>query len=345
MGAINVLIVEDEAIFAEVLRSFLIDKNLNVCGVFDNVRDSLEFIKENNIDFVFIDIYLRGKINGIELAKELRKMDIPFMFITAISDQKTMELAKKQGSYGYIIKPIDLFQLSITVDIAISQARIYKRLKKEKKSIENKLLDMLDTLQIMMIELDLDYGIKFATNLVKEKFKIHSLWDKKFLDFFNEDHRKIISEKLERVKCGEVITLNTFMSDGEKNFPVFFRFSPITEEDDEVFQINAIRVLIINIMDVISEFVMPNEEFFKEYSLSDREKEIVKGIIKFQSNNEIAKNLYISIPTVKFHVKNIYSKLNVKNRRELIEKLKNYYFKNFGNECYSMYLLNILLDS
>ncbi|MCX7820332.1 MAG: DNA-binding response regulator [Brevinematales bacterium] len=345
MGAINVLIVEDEAIFAEVLKSFLIDRKLNVMGVFDNVKDSLEFIKKNSIDFVFIDIYLRGNENGIQLSKELKKMDIPFMFITAISEEKTMELAKKEGSYGYIIKPIDLSQLGISIDIAISQAQTHKRLKKEKRNIENKLRDMLDTLQIMMVELDLDYGIKFMTNLVRERFKVTSLWNKTFLDFFADEQKKIIREKLERVKSGEVITLNTVMNNGEKNLPVFFRFSPIIEEEDEVFEIKGIRVLIINIMDVISEFVMPNEEFFREYSLSARETEIVKCIIKFQSNNEIAKSLYISIPTVKFHIKNIYSKLKVKNRRELIERLKNYYFKNFGNECYSMYLLNILLEN
>lgn len=345
MGAINVLIVEDEAIFAEVLKTFLIDRKLNVMGVFDNVREALDFINENSIDFVFIDIYLRGKENGIELSKELKKKDIPFMFITAISDEKTMELAKKEGSYGYIIKPIDLSQLGISIDLAITQAQTHKRLKREKRNIENKLRDMLDTLQVMMIELSLDYEIKFMTNLVREKFKINSLWSKNFLDFFGEKERKIIIDRLERVKSGEVITLNTVMSNGEKNFPVFFRFLPIIEEDDEVFDIRGIRILIINIMDIITEFVMPNEEFFKEYSLSERETEIVKYIIKFQSNNEIAKNLYISIPTVKFHIKNIYAKLNVKNRRELIEKLKNYYYKNFGNECYSMYLLNILLEN
>ncbi len=345
MGAINVLIVEDEAIFAEVLKTFLIDRKLNVMGVFDNVREALNFINENSVDFVFIDIYLRGKENGIELSKELKKMDIPFMFITAISDEKTMELAKKEGSYGYIIKPIDLSQLGISIDLAITQAQTHKRLKREKRNIENKLRDMLDTLQVMMVELSLDYEIKFMTNLVREKFKINSLWSKNFLDFFGEKERKIIIDRLERVKSGEVITLNTVMSNGEKNIPVFFRFLPIIEEDEEVFDISGIRILIINIMDIITEFVMPNEEFFKEYSLSERETEIVKYIIKFQSNNEIAKNLYISIPTVKFHIKNIYAKLKVKNRRELIEKLKNYYYKNFGNECYSMYLLNILLEN
>lgn len=345
MAAINVLIVEDEAIFAEVLKTFLIEKKLNVRGVFDNVREALDFINENSVDFVFIDIYLRGKENGIELSKELKKMDIPFMFITAISDEKTMELAKKEGSYGYIIKPIDLSQLGISIDLAITQAQAHKRLKKEKRNIENKLRDMLDTLQVMLVELSLDYEIKFMTNLVREKFNINSLWSKNFLDFFGEKEKKVILDRLERVKSGEVITLNTVMNNGEKNFPVFFRFLPMIEEDDGVFDIIGIRILIINIMDIITEFVMPDEEFFKEYSLSEREMEIVKYIIKFQSNNEIAKNLYISIPTVKFHIKNIYAKLKVKNRKELIEKLKNYYYKNFGNECYSMYLLNILLEN
>lgn len=345
MGGINVLIVEDEAIFAEVLRSFLIEKKINVRGIFDNVADTLSFLsKEQNIDFVFIDIYLKGRENGIYLARKLKKLDIPFMFITAISDEETLKTAIKEGSYGYIIKPIDLSQLGVSIDLAISQVKCYKKLKKEKKNTENKLKDLLDSLQLMMIEIDLDYNVRFISNLVKEKLKILSQWNKSFLDIFTEEQKKIITEKLNQVKSGEVITFKTnLIMDDEKNFPVFLRFSPILEEDENVFVITGIRVLLINIKDVISELAMPDESIFNEYSLSPREIEIVKCIIKFQTNSEIAKSLYISIPTVKFHIKNIYSKLKVKNRKELIEKLRDFYFKNYGNECFSIYLLNLLL--
>ncbi len=343
MKGFNVLIVEDEAIFAEVLKSFLTNKKLNVLGIFDNVKETLNFLKENEVDFVFIDIYLKGKDDGFFLAKELRKRDIPFMVITAISDKESVDKLKNEGSFGYIVKPIDLYQLDISVDIAISQAHCYRRIKKEKKNLENKLKDVFDSLQLMFIELDTDYNILFMNNLVKEKLKINPLWHKSFLDVFSEEQRKILDKKLELAKSGEIVTLNLPFNNQGNSFSLFVRISPIIEEDGGLINIKGIRILMINIFDIIYEFALPNEDFFKSFSLSSRETEILKCIIKFQSNEEIARTLFISVPTVKFHIKNIYSKLNIKNRKELIEKLKNYY-NSYGNECYSLYLLNILLE-
>jgi len=344
MDKINALIVEDEFIFAEVLTSFLTEKGLNVVDKTDNVKSALQIIKEKNVNFVILDICLKGKEDGIYLARELKKIDIPFIFITAISDNNTVNIATKTGAYGYIVKPVDFNQLNIILDVAISQLHCNRRLKLEKQRIESKFREMLDSLQLMMIELDLDFNIKFITKLAKEKYNFNPKIHHSFFDFFSENNKKILSNKLEEVKTGGVKTFNLFINLNDKNYPVFFRCSPILEENEEDINIKGIRILMINIFEIISEFVIPDEDFFNVFSLSEREKEIVKGIIKFQSNQEIAKNLFISLPTVKFHIKNVYSKLKVKNRKELVETLKNYYFKNYGNECYAMYLLNILLN-
>ncbi|WP_017444059.1 response regulator transcription factor [Gayadomonas joobiniege] len=61
---------------------------------------------------------------------------------------------------------------------------------------------------------------------------------------------------------------------------------------------------------------MENSE--KMSQLSAREKEVLKCIIQGLTNSAIAKELYVTENTVKFHCKNIYLKLSVKNRVELI---------------------------
>jgi ligand-binding sensor domain-containing protein/DNA-binding CsgD family transcriptional regulator len=61
---------------------------------------------------------------------------------------------------------------------------------------------------------------------------------------------------------------------------------------------------------------------FCKYNLSNREQEIARLVLKGKTNKEIEDQLYISISTVKNHVYNIYQKLGVKNRLELINFLQ-----------------------
>ena len=62
-----------------------------------------------------------------------------------------------------------------------------------------------------------------------------------------------------------------------------------------------------------------------EYSnfeqLSNREHQVLEHLIEGQTQQDIADSLYICVRTVKFHCGNIYQKLDVKNKNELIEKL------------------------
>ena len=51
------------------------------------------------------------------------------------------------------------------------------------------------------------------------------------------------------------------------------------------------------------------EKFYKKYNISDREVEIIEALVVGKTNKEIAAELFISINTVKTHIKNIYGNL------------------------------------
>ena len=68
-----------------------------------------------------------------------------------------------------------------------------------------------------------------------------------------------------------------------------------------------------------------NNEFLKKYDITKREKEIILLIIKGYNNKKIADSIFVSINTVKTHIYNIYSKLNINNRYELMYLVKNSY--------------------
>ncbi|HOO95949.1 MAG TPA: LuxR C-terminal-related transcriptional regulator [Proteiniphilum sp.] len=58
--------------------------------------------------------------------------------------------------------------------------------------------------------------------------------------------------------------------------------------------------------------------------LTSREREIMMLLCEGKSNGEIASSLCVSVNTIKYHIKNIYIKLDVKNRIEALNSLKNY---------------------
>ena len=59
-------------------------------------------------------------------------------------------------------------------------------------------------------------------------------------------------------------------------------------------------------------------------ALTGQEEKIARLILEDRSNKDIANALFVSLSTVKTHIRNLYAKLDVANRRELAEKLKNH---------------------
>ena len=60
----------------------------------------------------------------------------------------------------------------------------------------------------------------------------------------------------------------------------------------------------------------------KKYILTDREFDILQSVLKGKSNDEIAEELYLSLPTVKKYLASIYSKMEIKNQKQIFDKLK-----------------------
>ncbi|MFA5699399.1 MAG: helix-turn-helix transcriptional regulator [Sphaerochaeta sp.] len=69
---------------------------------------------------------------------------------------------------------------------------------------------------------------------------------------------------------------------------------------------------------------LPAVNLSEKYGTTEREEEILRLLVDGSSNQEIAKKLFISVNTVKTHIKNIYAKLGVNNRLQLFSLMKDY---------------------
>jgi DNA-binding NtrC family response regulator len=115
----NILIVEDEFIVANDLRIMLQKAGYNVCGIAPSVAKALDLIKAKNPDWILLDIFLQGTKTGIDLAGQLSEMRIPFIYISANTNQAILEAAKATEPYGFLVKPFREKDLLVMLDIAM----------------------------------------------------------------------------------------------------------------------------------------------------------------------------------------------------------------------------------
>jgi len=114
----KILIVEDEFIVANNLKIILKKGGYNVVGLASSVVQAREMIIAKKPDWVLLDIILKGDETGIDLAWELIKSKIPFLFISANTNQSTLEAVKKTQPYGFLVKPFRHNDLLVMLDIA-----------------------------------------------------------------------------------------------------------------------------------------------------------------------------------------------------------------------------------
>ncbi|MDF2191545.1 sigma 54-interacting response regulator [Paraflavitalea sp. CAU 1676] len=114
----QILIVEDQFVEAEDLRLLLEKAGYGVTGIARSVPLALEMIREKRPDFVLLDIFLKGKQTGIDLARLLAADHIPFVYLSANSNEEILNAAKQTNPYGFIVKPYREKDLLVTLEIA-----------------------------------------------------------------------------------------------------------------------------------------------------------------------------------------------------------------------------------
>jgi DNA-binding NtrC family response regulator len=114
----KVLIVEDQFVEANDLQLMLKKAGYEVCGIARSVDIAEEIINKEKPGLVLLDIFLKGKRTGIDLAKELKEDNIAFIYLSANSNEEILSEAKKTEPYGFIVKPFREKDLLVTLEIA-----------------------------------------------------------------------------------------------------------------------------------------------------------------------------------------------------------------------------------
>jgi len=145
----RILVVEDEAIVAMDIESRLTAMGYVLAGRGSSGEQALLLAAENHPDLVLMDIRLQGDMDGIAAAEEIRRrFHIPVIFLTAYSEDDTLDRAQLTAPFAYILKPFDDRELKSAIQIALYRHRTEKELLRM-----NRLYDVLSHVNQAIVRL------------------------------------------------------------------------------------------------------------------------------------------------------------------------------------------------
>lgn len=145
-NAARILIAEDEALIAEELSEKVSRMGLEVVGVVDTGEGAVRLAESAAPDLVLMDIRLKTRLDGIEAAGQIReRFGISVIYLTAHSDDATIERAAVTEPLGYLLKPVAERELQIALELGLQKDRADRKLRESEQRFSTTLASIADS--------------------------------------------------------------------------------------------------------------------------------------------------------------------------------------------------------
>ena len=115
----TILVVDDNRLVLATLSDGLTRAGYHVYDA-DNGDDAILIARAHRPQLALLDIRMEGK-SGFDVAHYLRhQCGMPFMFLSAFSDEQTVAQVKALGAVAYLVKPLDIKQIVPAVEAAFA---------------------------------------------------------------------------------------------------------------------------------------------------------------------------------------------------------------------------------
>ena len=119
---LNILIVEDEAIIALGIQMELEMAGYGACQVVATGEDAIACVAKNPPDLILMDNRLAGEMDGIQAARAILAIhQLPIIFMTGYAADDIMQRAQSLNPYGYLIKPIRVYEIEPLINSLITE--------------------------------------------------------------------------------------------------------------------------------------------------------------------------------------------------------------------------------
>lgn len=134
MTTASILVVEDERIIAKGIEKQLKALGYGVTGLAATGEEAIQQATEDRPDIILMDIHLGFGMDGIEAADVIRsRFNIPVVYLTAHSDEATLQRAKVTEPFGYILKPYEDRDLHTAIEIGLYKSKMEHRLRESEQ--------------------------------------------------------------------------------------------------------------------------------------------------------------------------------------------------------------------
>ncbi|NNE36886.1 MAG: response regulator, partial [Gammaproteobacteria bacterium] len=212
--------MDDSPTASHMIKMYLESLDYSVPWMTDSAESALKQVEKFSPDLVLMDINLGEGMDGIDAADVImNQYRIPVIYITAYSDQLTLDRAKDTIPFGFINKPLRIDDLKVNIEIALTRNIIIQ--KERDRSVEEKLYqDHVSQLEFFLLseamdhlvsgvvviddELNIYYTNKAADNIIDSKKQFKNKAGK--FEITNRKARKEIQEKI-TTRQSQVLTL------------------------------------------------------------------------------------------------------------------------------------------
>ncbi|WP_436517650.1 response regulator [Ekhidna sp. To15] len=200
----KILVAEDSLIVNQHIKHALESGGHEVVSVYSG-KEAVSVASTEIPNLILMDIMMETNSDGIDAAYEIKQnLDIPIIFLTALTDEPTIEKAKFSLPYGYVVKPFNEAELLSNIDVALYKAQAEKKIKENSELFQA----IINSIDKAIFLLDSQGVIKYA-NLVVEQITSRSfdqLMDRNIYEVlnFSDLNREAYSDIVGKEEATEV---------------------------------------------------------------------------------------------------------------------------------------------
>ena len=332
----TILIVEDN----QDMRLYIQESLGDNFSIFEasNGKEGLQTFLEKKPDLVITDIMM-PEMDGMEMLRAIREnkefIGTPVILLTAKSSETDKIKGLDLGAVDYIIKPFSGNELKSRVKSQIAMKKLRDELfrKAEELSLsESRFRDIAEFSASGIAEMKPDGRIVYMNHTGLELFRLHEKEIKTNLsiyDFLSQKEKKRFENLMKKPSPGiEEMPLYRLKRKDGSEFTALLKLSSYEENGE----IDSIRLAFMDLNPILGKTLQPGNDFYRKYGLSYREREVITEMLRGFSIKEIGERLFISETTVKTHQQNIYNKMGISSKKELIELVKTEIVEKCGYE-------------